>query len=152
MQRPPHNSEVRVYVGSAGRESYHHSNRDTLKQSYLALAALTFAGAAGAQAPTATHASLAASPASPAPGAIVRLTVRAPATDAVDTVTGTLAGEPLHFVRVSDTVWHAIGGVPVDAARSVTAHAQVRLKSGGEEPLTAVIGVPPIPKRRTEAP
>src|SRR6476620_5239035 len=135
MPRPPHNSERSAYVGSDRRAHHHHTHRDTLKQSHLALAALTFATVADAQAPAASHASLAAKPASPAPGAIVQLTLRAEpgdAVDAVDAETGTMAGEPLHFVRVSDTVWHAIGGVPVDATRSVTAHAQLRRKSGGE--------------------
>src|SRR5256885_10258061 len=62
---------------------------------------------------------LSAVPQSPEPGAIVRLTLTTPTgADPVVSVHGTLAGEPLHFMRASGRAWHAIGGVAVEAEES----------------------------------
>lgn len=80
----------------------------------------------------------------------MRITLRTAAGDAVDAVSGSMAGEPLHFLRASDTTWHAVGVVPVDAVRSVSARVQVRRRDGSTAPLQVAVAVPPIPKRRTE--
>ena len=77
---------------------------------------------------------LSAVPQSPEPGAIVRLTLTAPTgADPVVSVHGTLAGEPLHFMRASGRAWHAIGGVPVEAEDSLLGTATVQLASGKRE-------------------
>ena len=85
---------------------------------------------------------LTASPSRPAPGAIVRLTLRA---GSVTSVQGTLAGEPLHFIR-SDSGWHAIGGIPTDAQGNVSARAFVHLASGHVDTVRATMVLPFIPK------
>jgi murein DD-endopeptidase MepM/ murein hydrolase activator NlpD len=91
---------------------------------------------------------LLANPSRPQPGAIVRLTVRATA-DSVTAIGGTLAGEPLHFVR-SDSGWRAIGGIPTDAQGNIVARAFVRLASGAVDTLRATMVLPPIPKPKAE--
>src|SRR5688572_12945933 len=78
---------------------------------------------ASAQTPAATR--LIASPSRPQPGAIVRLSVRSRVLDSIASIEGTLAGEPLHFIR-TDSAWRAIGGIPTDAEGNVTARAYVR--------------------------
>jgi len=90
---------------------------------------------------------LTATPARPEPGALVRLTLTA---DSVTSVTGTMAGEPLHFMRAGARVWHALGPVPVDASRRLIAHASLVRASGAMETLTVAVAVPPPPPRRTE--
>jgi murein DD-endopeptidase MepM/ murein hydrolase activator NlpD len=98
------------------------------------------ASAAGAQAAP----RLAATPSKPMPGAIVRLNLRA-GSATVSSVNGTLAGEPLHFVR-TDSGWHAIGGVPTDAQGNVIARAYVHLASGEVDTVRATMVLPLIPK------
>src|ERR1044071_2461439 len=97
------------------------------------------ATAASAQAPRLT-----ALPSRPQPGAIVRLSLRA-AKDSISSVRGTLAGEPLHFIR-TDSGWHAIGGVPTDAQGNLVARAFVHLASGKVDTVRATMVLPPIPK------
>src|ERR1044071_7481899 len=81
---------------------------------HLAMLAL-LASVAAAQEPR-----LSISPENPLPGSIVRITL----TEAVAAPSGVLAGEPLHFLRVGGE-WHAIGGIPVDTAGDIYAHAFV---------------------------
>jgi murein DD-endopeptidase MepM/ murein hydrolase activator NlpD len=114
----------------------------------LALWAQT-AGPAKDAAPL-TQPALSVTPAQPAPGGIARLTLRVPVGDSIASVRGTMAGEPLHFVRIAEGAWHAIGGVPVDAARSVVVRAEVQRGDGTTESVRLAIAVPPPPKRRTE--
>ncbi|HET7612981.1 MAG TPA: hypothetical protein VFK26_03565, partial [Gemmatimonadaceae bacterium] len=94
-----------------------------------------------------TPARLTASPARPQPGAIIRLTLTAPAkhADSVVSVRGALAEEPLHFMRATDGTWHAIGGVPVDAEGSLVANAVIHRASGGTEIARVRFTLPPIP-------
>ena len=87
---------------------------------------------------------LSAIPSRPQPGAIVRLAVRGIG-DSVSSVQGTLAGEPLHFVR-TDSGWHAIGGVPTDAQGNVVARAFVHRTSGDVDTVRATMVLPVIPK------
>jgi len=88
-----------------------------------------------------------ATPARPQPGSIVRFTLTA---DSVASVHGTMAGEPLHFYASSTGTWHAIGGVPVDASRSLTARTIVEHRSGAVDTLRVALAVPPLPKPRAE--
>lgn len=92
-----------------------------------------------------------ATPSKPQPGAIVRLSLtRADSVGAVTSVEGTLAGEPLHFVRAGSE-WHAIGGVPTDAQGKVNARAYVTFASGRVDSLRATMVLPVIPKPKAVA-
>ena len=89
---------------------------------------------------------LTAAPASPEPGAIVRLTLNAPAgADAVVSVRGALAEQPLHFVRTAPGVWHAIGGIPVDVEGPLTANAVVQRSSGRTDIARVRFTLPKVP-------
>ena len=102
---------------------------------------ISAAGALGAQSARVTVV-----PAHPAPGAIVRVVLRvtAPAGDSVVTVSGTMAGEPLHFARSGMGSYRAVGGMPVDAA-SATAEAVVVHASGRADTVRAEVALPPLP-------
>ena len=85
-------------------------------------------------------------PADPAPGALVRLTLTAgPLPDSVMSVTGWMAGEPLHFVAVGEGTWRALGPVPVDGEDSVSARAVVRRASGVLEAVRTALPIPALP-------
>jgi len=77
----------------------------------------------------------------------VRLTLAAPATraDAIVSVHGSMAGEPLHFLPSAPGTWHAIGAVPVDATGSLSADAEVRHASGNVESVRARVTLPKLP-------
>jgi murein DD-endopeptidase MepM/ murein hydrolase activator NlpD len=81
-------------------------------------------------------------PAQPRPGAIVRVTVSSAGT--ADAISGSLAGEPLHFERSGDT-WTAIGGITTDAEGRVTAHVVF----GGDSAAASVV-LPKIVKPKAE--
>lgn len=104
---------------------------------------LSISSVAGAQAP----ARLTANPARPEPGAIVKLTLTAPASDAdaIVSVRGALAQEPLHFRRVAAGTWHAIGGVPVDTEGTLLANAVIQRASGKTEIARVRFTLPKIP-------
>src|SRR5213592_2743780 len=106
----------------------------------LAVCALAATSPLAAQTAQAT-ARLSATPARPEPGAIVRLTLRASPGDTLAPVGGSMAGEPLHFRRGRDAAWHAIGAVPVDAARRVVASAVVH-GAAGVDTVRLTIPVP----------
>jgi murein DD-endopeptidase MepM/ murein hydrolase activator NlpD len=99
------------------------------------------AGAVGAQ-----TARLTVAPARPEPGAIVRLTLAAPAShaDEIASIHGSMAGEPLHFIRSASGAWHAIGAVPVDATGSLVANAEVSRTSGKTETVRARMVLPKL--------
>jgi murein DD-endopeptidase MepM/ murein hydrolase activator NlpD len=90
---------------------------------------------------------LTVAPTRPEPGAIVRLTLSAPATtaDRVTAVHGTLAGEPLHFIAARAGEWHAIGGVPVDSEGTFVAIAEIRYASGRAESARVKLTLPKLP-------
>ena len=89
---------------------------------------------------------ISASPAQPQPGAIVRLTVTAPAgADPVLSIRGALAEEPLHFIRASGATWHAIGGIPVDKEGLLFANAVVQRASGKTEIARVRFDLPKLP-------
>lgn len=98
-------------------------------------------GTLGSQAPV-----LSVIPARPAPGALVRVSVTTtgrPA-DAIAGVSGTMAGEPLHFAPAGAGRYRAIGAMPVDSART-TAEAIVARASGRADTVRLEIALPPLP-------
>jgi murein DD-endopeptidase MepM/ murein hydrolase activator NlpD len=103
---------------------------------------LLVSSAGGAQ-----SARLTATPARPEPGAIVKLTLTAPASgvDSIVSVRGALAQEPLHFRRAGAGTWHAIGGVPVDAEGTLLANAVIQRASGRTEIARVSFTLPKIP-------
>ena len=94
----------------------------------------------------AQQARLTIAPARPLPGAIVKLTVSnlAGARDSAVALTGTMAGEPLHFV-LSGSLYRAIGAVPVDSTSAITARVIVARRSGRADTLSASVVPPPLP-------
>jgi len=101
-----------------------------------------FSGSLGAQAPRLTIA-----PAHPEPGAIVRLTLSASPSraDSIVSIDGSMADEPLHFIRSTAGTWHAIGPIPVDATGALVANAEVRSASGKVEKVRARLTLPKLP-------
>jgi murein DD-endopeptidase MepM/ murein hydrolase activator NlpD len=90
---------------------------------------------------------LSVAPLHPEPGAIVRLTLADPASrpDAIVSIRGSMAGEPLHFLPSAPGTWHAIGAVPVDATGSLLADAEIRHASGRTESVRARVTLPNVP-------
>jgi murein DD-endopeptidase MepM/ murein hydrolase activator NlpD len=86
-------------------------------------------------------------PVRPDPGAIVRLTLSAPSSrgDAIVSVRGSMAGEPLHFRPAAAGTWHAIGAIPVDATDNMLASAEIHRASGRTEMVRARVTLPRIP-------
>ena len=103
---------------------------------------LLLSGALSAQ-----TARLTAAPTQPEPGAIVRLSLTAPASggDPVVAVRGALAGEPLHYIHLTGAKWHAIGGVPVDTEGTLVANAVLERASGKTETVRVRFTLPKIP-------
>lgn len=98
--------------------------------------------AAASATPLRAQARLSISPAQPAPGAIVRVTLRAPDAGA-DSIMGVMAGEPLHFVRAGQGVWRSFGAIPIDASRSVAARAFIR-RGDRVDTVSARVAVPEV--------
>lgn len=94
----------------------------------------------------AQQARLAIAPARPLPGALVRLALSGAgdAPDSVVSIAGTMAGEPLHFLA-SRGAYRAIGAVPVDSFKTVTARVIVARASGRADTLSASVTPPPLP-------
>lgn len=85
-------------------------------------------------------------PERPRPGALVRLTLSSlgDRSDSLVRISGTMAGEPLHFVA-SRAGYRAIGAVPVDSLGVVTARAIVARASGRVDTVEASVTPPPLP-------
>lgn len=90
---------------------------------------------------------LSVAPRSPEPGSIVRLTLTAAASpaDSIVSISGAMAGEPLHFIASASRTWHAIGAVPVDAEGSLVASANLERVSGKTETVRARLALPKLP-------
>lgn len=86
-------------------------------------------------------------PRAPAPGSLVRLTIDHASRhdDSVVSVTGTMAGEPLHFRAAGAARLEALGAVPVAASDSVVATAELNLASGARDTLRLVLPYPHQP-------
>ena len=129
---------------------YHRLASLSLQRNFVSvrinLSALIAVSCLAAHSLPAQAARISAMPANPQPGAIVRLTVSAPAgSDAVVSVRGALAEEPLHFVRVDGSTWHAIGGIPVDKEGVLFANAVLQRASGRTEITRVRFDLPKIP-------
>ncbi len=110
---------------------------------YRAAALCTLlSGTLGAQ-----TARLSITPARPQPGAVVRLTLSAPVirSDSIVSITGAMAGEPLHFITSTTGTYHAIGAIPVDETGSLTASVIVQRSSGKTETVRARLTLPTLP-------
>jgi murein DD-endopeptidase MepM/ murein hydrolase activator NlpD len=108
----------------------------------LGLFVLVLSGTSlGAQA----QSTLSVTPSQPEIGSLVLLSIRrarAPG-DSVVSITGWMAGEPLHFRPDSTGVEHAFGLVPLEASDSVVARVVVRYASGAADTIRSAVGVPP---------
>ena len=108
-----------------------------MRSAIILIAALAAARALEAQTARASLSST-----QPAPGALVRVVVRDSANPAgITRLTGTMAGEPLHFTASGPGRWQAFGPVPVDASGSVRA-VVVLEREGTTDTLTATAQVP----------
>jgi murein DD-endopeptidase MepM/ murein hydrolase activator NlpD len=96
---------------------------------------------------------LTVSPAKPSGGAIVRVTLDPGATqrDQIVAITGTMAGEPLHFRRGDHAQWRALGGIPVDPTESLTARVVAERSSGALDTVSVAVTIPRPPVRRGRA-
>jgi murein DD-endopeptidase MepM/ murein hydrolase activator NlpD len=124
----------------------------------LGLVALGLAGTSlGAQArsdslpasgSTQAPATLTITPRRPEIGSLVLLSLRRSKAsgDSILTISGRMAGEPLHFRPDSTGVAHAFGLVPIEASDSVVARVVVRYASGVEDSLRYAL---PYPHRVT---
>jgi murein DD-endopeptidase MepM/ murein hydrolase activator NlpD len=70
-------------------------------------------------------------PRNPQAGSLVRISINGLTRDTTLEVTGTMAGEPLHFRADSTGALRAFGPVPVDVSDSVLARVQIRREAGG---------------------
>lgn len=102
---------------------------------------------AGAQSP-----GVSVTPALALPGSIVRVTVTdSPAgDDSVVAVRGTMAGEPLRFLRADSGRFNAIGGVPVGALDSVAALVVIERASNHADTVRVSVAIPPAEAPATE--
>ena len=103
-------------------------------------AAIWLALGAFAPAQLAAQQRITVEPEHPKPGALVRITV---ADSDVVSVSGRMAGEPLHFVA-GRGAHRSIGAVPVDSA-SVTATVVIVRASGRSDTASVAIELPPLP-------
>ena len=84
---------------------------------------------------------LSVAPTHPNRGSIVRLALTQPAQhgDSIVSIEGSMAGEPLHFTPTAPGIWHAIGGIPVDAPVDVPAQAVVKYASGSTDIIQSTV-------------
>ena len=88
------------------------------------------------------------SPSHPATGSLVRLTIRRANRlgDSLVSVTGTMAGEPLHFAVADAGSLRSFGPVPLEASDSVIARAELHYVSGACDTLRTVLRYPHRPQ------
>jgi murein DD-endopeptidase MepM/ murein hydrolase activator NlpD len=89
-------------------------------------------------------ATITVTPRRPEIGSLVLLSIRrasAPG-DSILSITGWMAGEPLHFRADSTGVARAFGLVPLEASDSVVARVVVRYGSGTSDTIRSVLAVP----------
>jgi murein DD-endopeptidase MepM/ murein hydrolase activator NlpD len=96
---------------------------------------------------------LAVEPRQPAGGALIRLTIDRLAgnADSAVTVSGTMAGEPLHFRPASGGRLQAIAAVPVEVSDSAVAHVTVERQSGAIDTLRLMLPYPHRPPPAVQA-
>ena len=111
----------------------------------------------GQTAPPNQQPRLTVEPRQPPNGALVRLTIDRVVRhdDSIVTISGAMAGEPLHFRPASGGRLQALGAIPVDASDSVVAHVRVERKSGEVDTLRLSLPFPhqppPLPAARGRA-
>lgn len=77
-------------------------------------------------------------------GSLVRVVLdrTARAGDSIVAVTGTMAGEPLHFVADGQGRLEALGAIPIDASDSVVAHVHIDRASGASDSARVFLRYP----------
>ena len=87
---------------------------------------------------------LTVTPRQPEIGSLVLLSFRRSnaTSDSIQSVSGWMAGEPLHFRMDNSGTERAFGAVPLEASDSVVARVVLRLTSGATDTLRMVIAVP----------
>jgi len=87
-------------------------------------------------------------PRQPATGSLTRLTIDRLAghagngSDSIVRVTGTMAGEPLHFRLLDGDRMQALGAIPIDASDSVVAQVVVERQSGALDSMRLALKYP----------
>lgn len=64
-------------------------------------------------------------PSAPVRGALVRLVATAAGLDLPANISGSAAGEPLHFIRRDSITWTALAGVPIEGGDSLTVELRI---------------------------
>ncbi|HEX2723764.1 MAG TPA: M23 family metallopeptidase [Gemmatimonadaceae bacterium] len=81
-------------------------------------------------------------PAHPAPGAVVRVSFGGGfVTDSIVSVSGSIAGEPLHFRRNGSGMWRSIAGIPVDSSGDVAAFVVIEQASGVTDTVRSTVRI-----------
>lgn len=90
---------------------------------------------------------LTVTPARPMRGALVRLTLSAARVpdDSIVRISGTMAGEPLHFTAAVRGDYRAIGAVPVDPTTSIMAQVIIDRTSGRADTVRLAVEPPALP-------
>src|SRR5262249_9590375 len=93
--------------------------------------------------------SVTVTPGRPATGSFVALSIRRANRpgDSLASVSGTMAGEPLHFRADSAGVLRGFGIVPIEASDSVVARIVLRDAPGTPVPVRQSLPLPPHPRR-----
>jgi murein DD-endopeptidase MepM/ murein hydrolase activator NlpD len=87
-------------------------------------------------------------PANPGAGALIRLTLQTePSADSIAAVRGTIAGEPLRFLRARPHTWHAIGAIPINGTDTIFAIAAIEHASGLVDTVRLSVKLPAPPPR-----
>lgn len=124
-----------------------------MRGALVALLMMSTSGAAMAQRPR-----LQIEPRQPATGTLTRLTIDRLGShaDSIVRLTGTMAGEPLHFRPVDTERLQALGAIPIDASDSVVAEVVVARQSGATDTLRLSLKYPhhppPVGQARTRTP
>jgi murein DD-endopeptidase MepM/ murein hydrolase activator NlpD len=101
---------------------------------------------------------LTAEPRQPSGGSLIRLTIDRLGgnADSVINITGTMAGEPLHFRPASGGRLQAIAAIPVDVSDSAVARVAIERQSGALDTLRLLLHYPhrppPVAQARGRAP
>ena len=121
-----------------------------MRGAFAALFTITISSTIAAQRPR-----LQIEPRQPATGSLTRLTIDRLTSheDSIVRVSGTMAGEPLHFRRLDADRMQALGAIPVEASDSVVADVIVARQSGAIDTLRLSLKYPhhPPPAGQTRA-
>ena len=92
-------------------------------------------------------------PRQPAGGALIRLTIDRLSgnADSAVRISGTMAGEPLHFRPASQGRMQAIGAIPVEVSDSAVARVTIERESGAVDSLRVLLKYPHRPPPELQA-